>query len=71
MNFAWSNKHLSPNGTSLEMVDRRTGRIVRPRVVNSRGKDGSLDNVVVVPRAGGIALYAQPTELNCESHESE
>lgn len=47
--MAWSNKHMSPNGASLEMADRRTGRIFRPRVVNSRGRDVSIDNVVVVP----------------------
>lgn len=47
--MAWSNKHLSPKGPSLEMADRSTGRVFRPRVVNNHGETVSLDNVVVVP----------------------
>lgn len=47
--MAWSNKYLAPEGTALELADRTTGEIFRPRVVNDHGVPVSLDNVVVVP----------------------
>jgi len=34
---------------ALEMADRSTGDVFRPRVVNNHGETVSLDNVVVVP----------------------
>lgn len=47
--LAWANRHLAPQGASLELADRRSLVPFEPAVVNRSHEPISLDNVVLVP----------------------
>lgn len=70
--LGWGNKHLAPEGVSLEIADRRTLAPFTPLVVNGQCEPVSLDNVALVPGPaaskgmrrrleGARALRAGPT----------
>lgn len=40
---AWGNRHYAEEGTSIEMVERETGRPVQPMMVNAEGHAVTLD----------------------------
>lgn len=47
--LGWGNKHLAPQGVSLEVADRGTLAPFTPVVVKSDGEPVSLDNVALLP----------------------
>ncbi|MDF3837770.1 helix-turn-helix domain-containing protein [Cupriavidus basilensis] len=48
--LAWGNKHFAPEGTSVELLDKETGRLVEPVLVDGgTGERLSLKRHAVVP----------------------
>lgn len=47
--LGWGNKHLAPEGVSLNVADRKTMNSFIPLVVNGEGEPVSVQNVTLVP----------------------
>lgn len=64
--LAWGNRHLTPDGISVQLADRASGQVVEPILVDrSTGKPITLDSVMLQPGpAASPHICARAARIN-------
>ncbi len=64
--LAWGNRHLTPDGVSVQLADRDSGQVLEPILVDRcSGKPVTPDNVTLHPGpAASAELHARAVRIN-------
>ncbi len=70
--LAWGNKHLTPEGISVQLADRRSGHVLEPVLVDARiGAPITPENVMLQPGpAASAQVRARAARVNARQADA-